>query len=52
MPSSANNPKFNIEKMERTMNTQSNAGSVIATVIGAALALYGVALIVNTILTY
>jgi preprotein translocase subunit SecE len=34
------------------MNTQTNTGSVIATLIGAALALYGVALIVNTVLTY
>ena len=34
------------------MNAQSNTGSVIATVIGLGLALYGVALIVNTILTY
>ena len=34
------------------MHTQSNSSSVIATVIGAALALYGIALIVNTILTY
>jgi hypothetical protein len=34
------------------MNTQTSKSSVIATVIGAALGLYGLALIVNTILTY
>jgi hypothetical protein len=38
--------------METIMNTQSNAASIVTTLIGAALALYGVALIVNTILTY
>lgn len=34
------------------MNTQSNSSSVIATLIGFGLALYGVALIVNVILSY
>lgn len=34
------------------MNTQTNTASIVSTLIGAALALYGVALIVNTMLNY
>lgn len=34
------------------MNTQSNSSSVIATLIGFGLALYGVALIVNAVVSY